>query len=85
VRFRELAASSLDIEVMAWFTTSDWSEFQGIRQDVLLAFMEVVERAGTSFAFPTRTVHVVGLHDASARERPARALASAQGGSVPPA
>jgi MscS family membrane protein len=58
VRFSELAASSLNIEVMAWFRTTDWSEFQLIRQDVLLQFMEVVERAGTSFAFPTQTVHV---------------------------
>jgi MscS family membrane protein len=59
VRFREFAASSLDIEVMAWFQTRDWGEFQLIRQEVLLQFMEVVERAGTGFAFPTRTVHVV--------------------------
>lgn len=58
VRFKELAASSLDIEVMAWFETSDWGEFQAIRQEVLLSFMKVVELAGTSFAFPTRTVHV---------------------------
>jgi MscS family membrane protein len=58
VRFREFAASSLDVEVMAWFQTPDWSEFQLIRQEVLLQFMEVVEKAGTSFAFPTRTVHL---------------------------
>jgi MscS family membrane protein len=58
VRFKELAASSLDVEIMAWFTTSDWAEFQAIRQDVLLSFMKVVESAGTSFAFPTRTVHL---------------------------
>ena len=55
----ELAASSLDMEIMAWFTTREWAEFQLIRQEILLAFMEVVEGAGTSFAFPTRTVHVV--------------------------
>jgi MscS family membrane protein len=60
VRFKELAASSLDIEIMAWFTTSDWAEFQAIREDVLLSFMGVVESVGTSFAFPTRTVHVAG-------------------------
>lgn len=59
VRFKELGASSLNIEVMAWFQTQDWGEFQLIRQDILLQFMEVVERAGSSFAFPTRTVHLV--------------------------
>jgi MscS family membrane protein len=66
VRFKEFAASSLDIEIMAWFTTDNWAEFQLIRQEVLLRFMEVVEGAGTSFAFPTRTLHVV-------REGPAEA------------
>ncbi len=58
VRFREFAASSLDIEVMAWFETPEWSEFQKIRQEILLTFMDVVESAGTSFAFPTTTVHL---------------------------
>jgi MscS family membrane protein len=59
VRFKELAASSLDIEVMAWFETADFAEFQRIRQELLLQFMEVVEEAGSSFAFPTRTIHLV--------------------------
>jgi MscS family membrane protein len=58
VRFKALASTSLDVEVMAWFQTSDFDEFQLIRQDVLLAFMDVVESAGSSFAFPTQTVHV---------------------------
>jgi MscS family membrane protein len=57
VRFSEFAASSLDVSVMAWFQTSDWSEFLLIRQEILLRFMEVVDRAGTSIAFPTRTLH----------------------------
>jgi MscS family membrane protein len=60
VRFNEFRDSSLNLEVMAWFQTSDWNEFTAIRSEIFLAFMEVVERAGTSFAFPTRTVHVVG-------------------------
>ena len=58
VRFKELAASSLDIEIMAWFETRDWGEFQLIRQEILLQMMSVVERAGTSIAFPTRTLHL---------------------------
>jgi MscS family membrane protein len=59
VRFKELGASALTIEVMAWFLTKDFAEFQAIRQDVLLQFMAVVEGCGSSFAFPTQTVHVV--------------------------
>jgi MscS family membrane protein len=60
VRFQELNSSSLDIEIAAWFTTADYTEFQLIRQEILLQFMEVVEKARTSFAFPTRTVHLAG-------------------------
>ncbi len=59
VKFKEFGASSLDIEVMAWFQVPTWGEFQTCREEVLLEFMRVVEEAGSSFAFPTRTVHLV--------------------------
>ena len=58
VHFVKLGESSLDVEVMAWFATSDWNEFQAIRQDTLIAFMEAVEHAGTQIAFPTQTLQV---------------------------
>ncbi len=58
VRFVGFGESSLDIEVMAWFTTTDWAEFLAIRENLLLEFMQVVEREGSAFAFPTRTVHI---------------------------
>ena len=59
VKFKELGASSLDIEVMAWFQVPTWGDFQLCRQEVLLGFMKAVEDAGTGFAFPTRTVHLI--------------------------
>ena len=59
VRFGGFGASSLDIEVMAWFRTADYNVFRDCRQDALLGFMRVVEGEGSSFAFPTRTVHLV--------------------------
>lgn len=59
VKLKEFAASSLDIEIMAWFQTSDWGEFQAIRQDILLEFMTAIERHGSAIAFPTRTLHHV--------------------------
>ena len=58
VRFRALGASSLDVEVMAWFMVQDWNQFVAIREEVLLSIMEVVEDAGASFAFPTHTLHI---------------------------
>jgi len=59
IKFKEFAASSLDIEIMAWFDVPTWGDFQACREEVLLGFMGVVEEAGASFAFPTRTVHLV--------------------------
>jgi MscS family membrane protein len=66
VRFTALLDSALNVEVMAWFQTADWNEFTAIRQELLLRFLEIVERAGASFAFPTRTVHLVGERRAGA-------------------
>ena len=60
VRFLGFAESSLNVELMAWFQTTDVGEYRDIRQDILLGMMELVENAGTTFAFPTRTVHLVG-------------------------
>jgi MscS family membrane protein len=66
VRFLAFADSSLNVEVMAWFQTTDYGEFREIREEVLLGVLGIVERAGTTFAFPTRTVHLVGPDDAGA-------------------
>jgi MscS family membrane protein len=56
-RFVGFGASSLDIEVFAYVTTSDWPEFLGIREDILLRIMDIVEQSGTGFAFPSRTLY----------------------------
>jgi MscS family membrane protein len=58
VRFKQLGASSLDIELVALFETTDWNEFQLIRQDLLLAFMAAVEQHGSAIALPTQTIHL---------------------------
>jgi MscS family membrane protein len=59
VRFTELKESALNVEVTAWFQYTDWGEFTAERQELFLRFLAIVEEAGTAFAFPTRTVHVV--------------------------
>jgi MscS family membrane protein len=73
VRFSGFAESSLNVDVMAWFLTSDWNEFLAIREDTLLRFMEVVEREGSSFAFPTRTLHMVAPTPAQSFREPTSA------------
>jgi MscS family membrane protein len=68
VRFSAFTDSSLNVEVACWFATADWNEFTAIRQEVFLGILELVERAGTSMAFPTRTVHLVPQSPDAGRE-----------------
>jgi len=56
--FAALSPSSLDVEVMCWFETPDFAEFRELRQQVLFGILRIVGEAGTSFAFPTQTIHV---------------------------
>ncbi|MDH4063111.1 MAG: mechanosensitive ion channel family protein [Acidobacteriota bacterium] len=70
IKFKEFGASSLDIEIMAWFDVPTWGDFQLCRQEVLLGFMRVVEEAGTAFAFPTRTVHLINQSGAGVGTTP---------------
>lgn len=51
--------SAINLRVSAWFQTVDYAEFLNIRHRVLLEFMQIVARHGSSFAYPTRTVHHV--------------------------
>jgi MscS family membrane protein len=58
VVLRELGVSALTIEVLAFFDTVDANEFNAIRQTLLLAFMEVVENAGTQLALPAQRIEL---------------------------
>jgi MscS family membrane protein len=58
VVLREIATNALVLEVIAFFDTTDASEFARIRQEMLLAFMEVVESAGSELALPAQRVEV---------------------------
>jgi len=58
VRFVEFAPYSLNLEIMIWIETQDWNVFCDIRGEIFLAFMGIVGKNGTSFAFPTRTIHM---------------------------
>ncbi|MFQ5668896.1 MAG: mechanosensitive ion channel family protein [Acidobacteriota bacterium] len=58
VRFVEFGDFALKLEVFAYLKTTDWGEFLTLRQELYFRFMEVVEKNGSSFAFPTQTVHL---------------------------
>jgi MscS family membrane protein len=59
VRFSGLGPSSIDITVSAWFLVSDPDVMLIIRQEMLLAFLDVLSAAGVRLAFPTQTLHLV--------------------------
>jgi MscS family membrane protein len=58
VRFLRLNAYSLDVEVFAYLLVPDWPAFLAIQEELLLALMNIVERAGSGFAFPTQTTYL---------------------------
>ena len=58
VRFLRLGAFSLDIELFVYLFAKDWNRFLEIQEALLLQVMEIVERAGTSIAFPSQTLHL---------------------------
>ncbi len=55
--FVSLGENSLRVEVFSFIHTTDNDQFLQIQEDLMLKIMEVVEAAGTGFAFPSRTVY----------------------------
>jgi len=58
VNFTEFGASTLDIMVYCFTTTTVWGEYLDARQDVLLKIMDILENLGLEIAFPSRTVYL---------------------------
>jgi MscS family membrane protein len=70
VRFIRFGSSSLDLEVFAYILTQDYSQFLSIQEELFLRIMDVVEEAGTGFAFPSQTTYLgrdTGLDPEKAR------------------
>ncbi len=57
VRFTEFGESSLDILVYYFTIPVAWAEHLRVRQEMNLAIMGLVQKWGTSIAFPTRTLY----------------------------
>ena len=58
VNFNAYAASSLDLMVYTFTTTTNWVAYHHIKQDVLLQIGQIIEKHGAQIAFPTQTLHV---------------------------
>lgn len=69
--------SSIDIETVFYVLSPEYGDFMDRQQRVLLAIHRAFEREEIRFAFPTRTVHVVGSAVSSVPTRESQ-LGSAQ-------
>lgn len=58
VRFVGFGAYSLDVEVFAYVRSNNRIEFLGIREDIYLRTMDLIDQAGTGFAFPSQTHYI---------------------------
>jgi len=56
VRFASYGGSSLDLAVRVYAKTREWNDFFAIKEDILFRIKDIVEQAGTGFAFPSQTV-----------------------------
>ena len=54
----EFGASSLDIMILYFIDTMDWSVFLKIKEEVNFEIMRIVEAHNADFAFPTQTIHL---------------------------
>jgi MscS family membrane protein len=57
VRFAGFADYAMNVEIFAYVNTADWNEFLAIQEDIHLRILDIVERAGTGFAVPSRTLY----------------------------
>ena len=57
-RFIAFDESALTLEIFCYILTRDYNEFLAIREDILLRIMDIVDAAGTGFAFPSQTVYL---------------------------
>ena len=58
VNFTDFGASSLDIMVYCFTSSTIWNEYLEAREDVCLKIMEVLESLSLEIAFPSRSVYL---------------------------
>lgn len=66
VHLNSFSAYSLDFFIYTFTKTTEWVAFHGIKEDVMLKIMKIVEDHDAEFAFPTSTVHLPDLPQGTA-------------------
>ena len=58
VYFTEFGDSALNIFIYTFTNTANWEEYLKIKEDVNLKIMDIVEKHGSSFAFPSHSIYI---------------------------
>lgn len=62
VNFDEFEDSSLGIFIYCFTNTADWEKYLKTREDVNLKIMDIIEKNGSDFAFPSQSIYVEKLN-----------------------
>ena len=74
IAFYSLAPHAKNLMVQYFIDTMDWNEYIDIKQEINYIIVDIVEKHGAAFAYPTTTVHLPAeTQDLSQREKPAEA------------
>ena len=58
VYFTDFGDSSLNIFIYCFTNTANWEKYLSIKEDINLKIMEIVEKHGAEFAFPSRSIYI---------------------------
>jgi len=78
VRIDNFNASSIDFLIYTFTHTKDWGEWLAIKEEFAVAVMEIIEKAGTGFAFPSQTIYLQETDPPEIMAPPARSEGVAQ-------
>ena len=58
VNFNAFGPSSLDFFIYTFTRTTNWIDYHGIKEQVLLKVYEIIDKHSAEIAFPTQTLHI---------------------------
>ena len=58
IRVTKFNDSSIDMLVNCFTKSTKWHDFCIAREELILEIMRIVQKNGSDFAFPTRTIHL---------------------------
>ena len=58
VKVSELGSSSIDLTILCYLEVVSFTEYSQIKQDLVFKIMKTVEKHGSAFAFPSRSIYI---------------------------